>query len=173
VPLTSPWSWRARSSWPVAHSARRSRLRAERAQALARSAGLHRLQCVCMSFDHPRHDLGAKPQPPAGIQTVLRTLTLPGGTHGAVVFNALVDHGHMERVALVKVSLYHKHTLPYHIAMRSGWRWLRWPAHWLASSCTRALPVGMVSKNDVRSHGAQCFTARPDCSREERLCWRR
>ena len=79
---------------------------------------MQRLQCVCMSFDHPLHDLGAKPQPPAGIQTVLRTLTLPGGAHGAVVFNALVDHGHMERVALVKVTPALSRTLPYHVAER-------------------------------------------------------
>jgi hypothetical protein len=129
VSPSSPLSRRARSHWPVAHSARRSRFCAKRAQDLARSAGLHRLQCVCMSFDHPRHELGAKPQPPEGIQTVLRTLTLPGGTYGAVVFNALVDHGHMERLALVKVTLSPNHTLPYPtlpyptiLATRGGWR---------------------------------------------------
>jgi hypothetical protein len=138
VPTSSILSWRARSHWPVAHC---SRLCAERAQDLARSAGLHRLQCVCMSYDHPRHELGAKPQPPEGIQTVLRTLTLPGGTHGAVVFNALVDHGHMERLALVKVTLYLTIPYPTIVAMQSGWRRLRWRAHWFALLHTCALPI--------------------------------
>ncbi|KAK9825695.1 hypothetical protein WJX81_005604 [Elliptochloris bilobata] len=69
---------------------------------LARQAGVRGLQCISIAFSHPPHNLGSKPQAPPGVLTVLRALTLPDGPHSAAVFNALLDHGHAERLALVE-----------------------------------------------------------------------
>ena len=42
-------------------------------------------------------------QAPENILTVLRALKLPSGPHANAVFNALLDHGHVEKLALVEV----------------------------------------------------------------------
>ena len=42
-------------------------------------------------------------QAPENILTVLRALKLPSGPHAGAVFNALLDHGHVEKLALVEV----------------------------------------------------------------------
>lgn len=42
-------------------------------------------------------------QAPENILTVLRALKLPSGPHASAIFNALLDHGHVEKLALVEV----------------------------------------------------------------------
>ncbi len=76
------------------------------AQELARQARVGQLQCIRMSFDHPRHALDARQAPPE-VLTVLRALVLPDAPHAHVVFNVLLDHGHVEQLALVPVLASH------------------------------------------------------------------
>lgn len=77
------------------------------AQELARQARVSQLQCIRMSFDHPPHSLGARPQAPPEVLTMLRALVLPDAPHAHVVFNVLLDHGHVEKLALVSVLASH------------------------------------------------------------------
>ena len=65
------------------------------------------LQCIRMSFDHPPHSLDARPQAPSEVLTMLRALVLPDAPHAHVVFNVLLDHGHVEKLALVSVLASH------------------------------------------------------------------
>ena len=44
-------------------------------------------------------------QAPPDVLTMLRALKLPDAPHANTVFNALLDHGHVEKLALVEVPL--------------------------------------------------------------------
>ena len=73
-------------------------------------------------------------QAPEDILTVLRALKLPSGPHGSAVFNALLDHGHVEKLALVEVppTPLRSHAAPGAHGMRPGscpW--------WAAKRCSR------------------------------------
>ena len=73
-------------------------------------------------------------QAPEDILTVLRALKLPSGPHGSAVFNALLDHGHVEKLALVEVppTPLRLHAAPGAYGMRPGncpW--------WAAKLCSR------------------------------------
>ena len=59
---------------------------------------------IIMSFDTPAHDLNRVKQPPAALTTVLRVLQLKEqGQRAVTLQNILLDHGKVERNALVQV----------------------------------------------------------------------
>ena len=66
-------------------------------------------------------------QAPSEILTVLRALRLPSGPHANAVFNALLDHGHVEKLALVEVL---PSPLRLHVA----------PAAYSVQPCNSSLP---------------------------------
>ena len=66
-----------------------------------------------VTYGLPRHNLGAKPQPPADVTTMMQVLQLPDdGPVGAAMFNFLVDFQHVEKRILVEVSCCNSRQMP-------------------------------------------------------------